>query len=86
MTLRPFALPETTCPECGTVVTHAGMDPTANRGRGPQPGDYAMCVRCLALGTYDAGMRLTRFDMTKLSTNDRAQIEEIRAYLKAKRD
>lgn len=86
MTLRAFKVPETYCPECGLPVSHAGMDPKKNREHGPRPGDFAMCIRCLALGTYDNQMQLQPFDMGTLSAPARAQLEEVRAYLKNKRD
>jgi len=86
VTLRAFKMPETQCPSCGHPVSHAGMDPGKIRERGPQPGDYAMCIRCLALGTYDNKMQLQPFDMSTLSIPAREQIEEVRAYLKSKRD
>lgn len=72
----------TSCPGCHVAVDGAG---NMEGGRlGPKPDDLCVCVYCLALNQYDAGMQLRAFDYETLGPEDRAQIDKVRAIIRGR--
>jgi hypothetical protein len=55
---RPFEdtpVQENACPSCGHGVNGAM---SAGQGARPEPGDWAVCIRCAAVSKYGADLRL----------------------------
>jgi hypothetical protein len=51
--MRTTHVPPSTCPSCGAL-----LDAASARDARPSPGDYSICVKCLAVARFDAGLRL----------------------------
>jgi hypothetical protein len=62
--MKTFEMPKDRCPHCGAEFERASR--SGGAGRAPSAGDIAICVECLEINQFDAGLRSVAIDPMEL--------------------
>lgn len=68
-----FLLPgQAPCPKCGATIDAAGVAAGADTGAPPEPGDFTVCVECLAVLRFAPNQTYHRVTIPEIDALDPA--------------